>query len=117
MRTRFPVSLLALLLLTGCANLRTDKTHYAGINNLLAKADYSQAITKIEASKEKAYTYKDRVVYYLDIGMLLHWNGEYQKSNEFLEKAERGIEDNFAKSVTRSASSMIMNDNVLAYAG
>jgi hypothetical protein len=49
--------------------------------------------------------------------MLLHWNGEYQKSNEFLEKAERGIEDNFTKSVTRSASSMIMNDNVLAYAG
>jgi hypothetical protein len=106
-----------LLLLTGCASLRTDKSQYAGMTPLLANADYPAAITKIEATKETAYTYKDRVVYYLDIGMLHHWNGEYEKSNEMLEKAERGIEDNFTRSVTRSASSMIMNDNVLAYAG
>ncbi|RKX46303.1 MAG: hypothetical protein DRP64_03395, partial [Verrucomicrobia bacterium] len=107
----------ALLLLTGCASLRTDKAQYAGMDRLLAQADYPAAIVKIEAAKESAYTYKDRVVYYLDIGMLHHWNGDYEKSNEMLEKAERGIEDNFTKSVTRSASSMIMNDNVLAYAG
>lgn len=84
---------------------------------LLANADYPAAISKIETAKAKSYTYKDRVVYYLDIGMLHHWNGDYEKSNEMLEKAERGIEENFTKSVSRSASSMIMNDNVLAYAG
>lgn len=106
-----------LLLLTGCASFRTDKSQYAGMDRLLAKADYPAAITQLETVKETAYTYKDRVVYYLDIGMLHHWNGDYEKSNAMLEKAERGIEDNFTKSVTRSASSMIMNDNVLAYAG
>ena len=84
---------------------------------LLEQADYPAAITQIETVKEKAYTYKDRVIYYLDIGMLHHWNGDYEKSNAMLEKAERGIEDNFTKSVSRSASSMIMNDNVLAYVG
>jgi hypothetical protein len=84
---------------------------------LMAKADYPAAIAQIEAAKEKAYTSKDRVVYYLDIGMLHHWNGEYEKSNEMLEMAERAIEENFTRSITRSASSMIMNDNVLAYAG
>ena len=109
--------LLCALLLSGCANLRTDKTQYAGMDKLLAKANYPAAIAKIETAKETAYTYKDRVVYFLDLGMLLHWNGDYEKSNEMLEKAERGIEANFTKSVTRSASSMIMNDNVLAYAG
>jgi hypothetical protein len=109
--------LTALLILSGCAMLRTDKTHYAGTEQLLAKGDYSAAIAQIEAAKSKAYTYKDRVVYYLDIGMLYHWNREYEKSNEFLEKAERGIEENFTKSMTRTASSLILNDNALAYAG
>jgi len=97
--------------------MRTDKSHYAGTEAMLAKADYSAAITQIEAAKEIAYTHKDRVVYYLDIGMLHHWNGDYAKSNEFLEKAERAIEENFTKSMTRSASSLILNDNALDYAG
>jgi hypothetical protein len=119
MRLPLTASLLAIaaLQLTGCSMLRTDKSQYAGMDKLLAKADYPAALSKIEASKTTAYTYKDRVVYYLDIGMLHHWNGEYAKSNEMLEKAERGIEENFTKSITRSASSMIMNDNILAYAG
>jgi len=118
MRFHFQTTILAaLLLLPGCAMLRTDKSHYAGMEKLLAKADYPAAIAQIEDAKAIAYTYKDRVVYYLDIGMLHHWNGEYAKSNEMLEKAERAIEENFTKSMTRSASSMIMNDNVLAYAG
>lgn len=97
--------------------LRTDKSHYAGMDRLMAKADYAEAITRIEEVKEEAYTYKDRVVYYLDLGMLHHWNGNYGQSNEYLEKAERAIEENFTKSLTRSASSLILNDNVLAYAG
>ncbi len=119
MRIPLSTSILAgaLALLTGCASLRTDKTQYAGMDLLLAKADYPATLAQIEAAKDTSYTHKDRVVYYLDIGMLHHWNGDYEKSNEMLEKAERGIEDNFTKSITRSASSMIMNDNVLAYAG
>lgn len=115
-RSILPLIAIALLL-PGCAMLRTDKSHYAGTETMLAQADYAAAITRIESVKNKAYTKKDRVVYYLDIGMLHHWNGDYAKSNEFLEKAERAIEDNFAKSLTRSASSLILNDNVLEYDG
>jgi hypothetical protein len=118
MATRFPFPLIALaLLLSGCAMLRTDKTHYAGTETMLAQADYPAAIARIESARNKAYTAKDRAVFYLDMGMLYHWNGEHEKSNEYLEKAERAIEDNFAKSLTRSASSLILNDNVLEYAG
>lgn len=112
-----PTLAVVALLLSGCTLLRTDKSHYAGMDKLMAKADYAEAIAKIELAKETAYTQKDRVVYYLDIGMLYHWNGNYGKSNEYLEKAERAIEENFTKSLTRSASSLILNDNALAYAG
>ena len=119
MRTPFPTLIFAalLLLLPGCASFRTDKSQYAGVDQMLARADYPAAISKIEVAKQTAYTHKDRVVYFLDIGMLYHWNGDYEKSNRMLEQAERSIEENFTKSVTRSASSMIMNDNALAYAG
>ena len=111
------LQLAALLLLSGCASLRTVKEQYAGMDMLLASADYPAALARIEAGKKTAYSHKDRVVYYLDAGMLHHWNGDYRKSNEFLELAERAIEENFTKSITRSTSSLILNDNILAYAG
>ncbi len=117
-RNRPPILLAAALLCAaGCASLRTDKSHYAGMDRMLERADYPAAIARIESAREKAYTQKDRVVYYLDMGMLYHWNGDYARSNELLEKAERGIEENFTRSLSRSASSLILNDNVLAYAG
>ena len=106
-----------LSLLTGCAYFRTGKSHYAGTENLLRRADYGAAIRRIEKAKHKGYVHKDRAVYYLDMGMLHHLNGDYEKSNGFLEQAERTIEDNFTKSLTLSASSLILNDNVLPYAG
>ena len=118
MTKRFPFPLIVLaLLLPGCAMLRTDKSHYAGTDSMLAQADYPAAIARIESARNKAYTAKDRTVFYLDMGMLYHWNGEYGKSNEYLEMAERAIEDSFARSLSRSASSLILNDNVLEYAG
>ncbi len=117
MKLRTSILLSGGLLLAGCANLRTSKSQYAGTDSMLARADYPAAISRIESAREKAYPPKDRVVYYLDIGMLHHWNGDYDTSNEYLERAERAIEENFTRSVTRAASSLVLNDNVLAYAG
>ncbi len=118
MNLRGPAMLLAcLLLLSGCAHMRTDKSHYAGTDIMLARADYPAAISRIESAAKRADTPKDRVVYYLDLGMLHHWNGDYRRSNEFLEKAERAIEENFTRSVSRAAASLLLNDNTLAYAG
>ncbi len=113
----FPAQFIALVLLTGCAHFRTGKSHYAGTEAMLARADYSAAIARIDSTRHKAYPPKDRVLYYLDIGMLHHWNGDYKKSNEYLEQAERAIEENFTKSVTRATTSLLLNDNALAYAG
>ncbi|WP_372796069.1 hypothetical protein [Pontiella sp.] len=97
--------------------MRTSKSHYAGTDAMLAQANYTGALTQITAAKSKGYSHKDRVIYYLDTGMLHHWNGEYEKSNEQLELAEKAIEENFTKSLTRSASTLILNDNAQAYFG
>ena len=110
-------ALLALLLLTGCASMRTEKSHYAGTAAMLAQTDYPAAISRIESVKTQAYSPKDRALYYLDIGMLHHWNGDYAQSNEFLEKAERAIEENYTRSVSREAATLLLNDNAREYAG
>ena len=49
--------------------------------------------------------------------MLNFYNGNYEKSNEYLEKAEFAIEDNYTKSVGKGAASLLLNDNALDYAG
>lgn len=115
---RLPVLLTAsVLFLSGCNLLRTDKSHYAGTDEMLAKGDYPSAIARIDAARNKTYKPKDRVLFYLDMGMLLHWNGDYEESNEYLEMAERAIDENFTKSVSRAAASLLLNDNVLDYPG
>lgn len=103
--------------LTGCAYFYTLKDHYAGTQDMLARGDFQSALQQIEAAKHSAYRYKDRVLFYLDAGMLSHYAGHYEKSNEYLAEAERGIQENFTRSVSQAAASLMLNDNALAYAG
>ncbi|MBN1327800.1 MAG: hypothetical protein JW996_07605, partial [Candidatus Cloacimonetes bacterium] len=67
--------------------------------------------------KDKHYKAKDRVLYYLDLGMLYYYNQEPEISNETLSKAEIGIDENYTKSISKAAVSFLLNDNALDYAG
>ncbi|QHI69013.1 hypothetical protein [Tichowtungia aerotolerans] len=84
---------------------------------MLARGDFSAAQTQIENSRFTHYQSKDRALYHLDLGMLQHYLGDYKASNDSLEKAEQAMDAAFTKSVTRAAASMMLNDNVLEYAG
>jgi thiosulfate reductase cytochrome b subunit len=59
---------------TSCASTKTYKEQFAGINKMIKANDYASAIAKLEAAKGKYYTEKEKVVYYLDLGMLYHYN-------------------------------------------
>lgn len=79
---------------------------------------YDSAVKKIEkARKDKIYLEKDRVLYYLDKGALLHYQGQFAASNEALDRADRGMEELFTKSIGRTAASFMLNDNVIDYYG
>lgn len=106
-----------ILLSIGCSSLRTVRGPYAEAEALLLRGDAAAAATRIERSKYTHYRSKDRALYYLDLGLLQHYGGEYKASNASLEKAEQAMEDAFVKSVSRGAASLLLNDNVLAYAG
>jgi len=113
-----PLVIPLLLILTSCASIQTQISHYEDIDREFTNRNYKRAISEIvEAKKEGKYEEKDKVLYYLDIGIALHNAKEYEKSNKFLSSAEQVIEENFTKSISKLATSMILNDNVLDYPG
>lgn len=108
---------LCILLAAGCANTLTVTHQYEGAPENLANHAYDQVLQRLDACRTSAYPPKDQVLYHLDVGMVQHLSGQYAKSNTHLADADLGIEQAFTKSVTRAASSMLLNDNILEYAG
>lgn len=111
------LGLLLVSQLTGCAYFYTFKDQYAGTSRMLATGNYEKAYQQIEAAKNTKYKYKDRVLFYLDAGMLRHYAGDWQQSNEYLSEAERNMEELYTRSVSQAAASFLLNDNALSYGG
>lgn len=115
--TKFIILILFLTLLMSCSSMKTQKSQFVGIEKKLKVHNYSGAISGLRSAKDEFYTKKDRVIYYLDLGMLYHYNKQFEKSNQMLSKAERAIDELYTKSISRAAASMLLNDNVLEYSG
>jgi len=112
------MALMALLVISGCGSVRTRTGFYDPITVDLKKGEYEAAVAGVEAAKESnKYQYKDRFVYYIDAGMANHFAGNFDSSNARLTLAESSADDLFTKSISRAATSMLLNDNVLEYAG
>ncbi len=116
-RNLFISGTIAFFMMVSCASTKTQLSQYVGSVPLVRDGEYRQAAEIIEDSKETAYEEKDRVLYYLDLGMLLHWAGEYNESNELLSRAEQAIEELFTESVSKGIASAVLNDNALDYSG
>ncbi len=106
-----------LIIILSCASTKTSLKQYKGLDDKVTQRDFAGAINKIKRSKDKYYTSKEKVVYYLDRGMLHFYNRDYGKSNEYLTKAENAIDENYTKSISKAAISLLLNDNALDYAG
>ncbi|MGD9488425.1 MAG: COG3014 family protein [Calditrichaceae bacterium] len=110
--------ILTFLLIVGCASTMTQLEHYEPIMMDLHTGNFENAVKKIDnAKKSGKYSKKDRVLYYLDKGAVLYFNGEYEKSNNAFEKAELAMEELFTKSISKAAGSLLLNDNILDYSG
>jgi len=110
--------LFCLLLLIGCSSMASKNKFYIPITASLQNQDYSSAVQSIEnAYNDNQYGRKERLLYYLDAGLAHHYAANYDSSNILLELAEQAEEVLFTKSVTRAAASLLLNDNMLEYAG
>ncbi len=99
----------------GCGTTATNLSHYTKVDKGLRAGNYEQALKELKS--RSGYEEKDKVLYYLDLGMLYHYAGKYAESNLALEKAEIYIDELYTKSVSKAALSYLLNDNALDYAG
>ena len=97
-----------LFLTTGCA------TYSAKLKNLkpqLANGEFDKAL----ATVEKESGSKDRLLYYLERGLILHYADRFAESNEAFAAAERTADDLYTKSISEGAFSLFSNDNAISY--
>ena len=88
--------------------------------DLLSQATSQGSFLKAAADikkNETLYGSNDRLLYFLDQGLLFHYAGDYQSSLENLEKAEDVVAELYARSVTNEAASLLINDLVRPYRG
>jgi len=115
-RVIFPLLLSVLFL--GCTTSRNEK--YAQVDSYVKSGNYGAALAVYEDDDLAGSLYnskKDKVLYYLDKGMLGFYDQRYQMSIDSLERAESLIEEYFTKSISQGAASYLLNDNVIEYGG
>lgn len=104
--------------MTGCSAVSTRKAFYEPITAELREDNFQSAVQKVEEAYHKGkYAKKDRFLYYLDAGLAYHYASEYDSSINRLTLAEDAADELFTKRISKAALSLVLNDNVLDYAG
>lgn len=101
----------------GCTSVQSQKAQFVDVDKQVSAQNFSAAINSLEKSKAIYYSKKDRVLYYLDLGMLCHYKTAFVESNQALTLAEDAIDELYSKSVSKGAASLLLNDNALDYSG
>jgi hypothetical protein len=83
----------------------------SAVRTLMASQGYQAALREFDKMDRD----EGDVLYLLEWGLLLHYAGEYAKSNEVFERAEILSEDLYTKSISREAAALVTSDLVLDY--
>lgn len=83
---------------------------------LASRGQIGEALERLEDSP-LARRDRDRLLYLMEKGTLLHLRGDYRQSNEVLEAADRLFEELFTRSVSAETLSFATNETVIPYAG
>ncbi len=78
----------------------------------LAQGRYEEALENLEKHEKKG-----SLLYLMEKGLVLHYAGRYEESNELLEEAELLMEDLYTKSLSTELASLLTSDRVRPYAG
>lgn len=90
--------------------------NFYNINKNISNRDFQSVYKELDESKT-LYTQTDKVLENLDKGLISHYMGDFNKSNEHLTTAENLIFDLYTKSISKEISSVLLNDTVLDYDG
>ena len=102
---------LAVFVLPGCA------TYSVGIATVEQETSNRNLDGALKSLDKLKLTGADQMLYYLNKGTLLHFQGDYAASNQQFEAAKSLMERLSAISVTEQTGSVVVNDTVKAYEG
>jgi len=79
----------------------------------LQQGDYAGALERLE----KPLGDTNKLLYRMERGLILHYQGEYDASNRQLDRAERLIDKHYTRSASREIASLLTNDAIRPYSG
>jgi hypothetical protein len=108
-----PFTLLFLTIPLGCG-----MPHHltATVDEMSAREEFSQALSYVE-EHEDDYQNRNRLLFYLDEGMLAFSVGEFEKAIQSFTAAERLMEELYTISISGEATTFLINDNTAPYRG
>lgn len=85
------------------------------LNQAYMDNGFGAAINEIRIHKEDLYGENDKFLYYYDMGVLFHYNHDFDNSIEAFNQAKQIYDESFTRSVTDEAAAMVSNDNARPY--
>jgi hypothetical protein len=105
------LALLAVFVLSGCA---TYSVGIATVEQQTSNRDLDGALKSLDKLK---LTGTDQMLYYLNKGTLLHYQGNYTASNQQFESAKSLMDKLSAISLLEQTGSIMVNDTMKSYEG
>lgn len=99
-----------------CGCVSTGRVQHE-LEHRMLEADYAGAVTVVDEEQTGVFDGKNRLLYYLERGMLLHVDGDHEASNAAFERAKHLARSLEARSVSDAGLSLLTNDLAVAYAG
>lgn len=113
---RVVVALAGAGLLAGCGQTRMVQTS-GQIRSYMLARNYDAALATLRQSKGEGFKEQDRVVFWMNEGMLLHLTGKYEESNKTLDLAEKRSAELYTKSISKGVKAAFTSDAATDYAG
>ena len=88
----------------------------ATVDGMSARGEFSQALSYVEEHQED-YHNRNRLLFYLDEGMLAFSVGDYEKAVQAFTAAEQLMEELYTISVSGEVTTFLINDNAAPYRG
>ena len=108
--------ILLLAVVIGCSACGAPSLrHKKEVNKLIAAGDFNAAVQKIESVKKSEYSRRDRLLYQLDTGAVLHDAAQYPQSDERFAAAQDRIDELFTQSISAHVGQYIINDLTVPY--